>query len=543
MKLNKNDIRKRGSMLMDSLLAVGVVAVMVTMFAVNNQREAQSQQDRMMASRTEIITNNAKAYLSEQYDDIRDEMANTVDASMSSSDPIYRVLTMNDLADRGYMSEGMLSGRSEYGHEYSLIIRGVLRSDTNWPQDVITVADRDSLNTPDANGTNKLINGIYKTDDDEMDLEAVIITHGGEAIPVRRGGAITGFSGNPTMGYIEEDPDTSDLIASGNLGSFRTPIYPWTDLGVTTSTGHLLSLVSMTGTGASTGKQDHRPYLRRCFDLTDPIEQEQCLNDGNDMYSNVVFNIPDGDSGASRTFGDYPGMEGLKKIACRENDWAPATSSIGASYDGEISSGGFTTNTDMIYIDCADTVFSDNVNIQNGDLTVEEGDLNVATGNIELNGNNIENNLIMASGEGLNGEPLPTNPVTEMCPLRDDGTRMEYKVQAWVNGLIEPAARPISGYRLSFRTGGSRPMTLAANPDPGTGQFVADVITFINEDNCNQVSDDVLTPANLAGGMDLSSFDASGVYSGCSGDAGDEYPDAFMLNNGQARVSYAVYCE
>ena len=534
-QLQKNrtgESRKRGAMLTDALLSLGVIMMIIVMFAYNNQREAQSQQDRMTAMRVEMISDAAKSYVGEQYDEIRETMAESGGAATL-------VLTLAELSDTGYLSGSTVTGAAGnvFEQDYRLFIRGVLRSDTNWPQATLSAADIASLNAPDANGVPRLINGLFTPSDDEMDLEAILLSEGGNPIPLRRGSNITGYSGNPTMGYIREEGGV--LTATGNLGSFQMPLTPWeTDLGAVAEEGHLLTLISLSdGVPRNGGNANIRGALQRCYDLASDSEREACLQDGNNMYSNVVFSHI---AGATLPFDEYPGIEGLKKIACRTPDSSTRpTGDIDSSFD-------------MIYVDCGEVVISDNLSIQNGDLNVQEGDINVENGTIILNGNEISDNLIMAHGEGSNGQTLPASPLTEQCPLRADGTRMNYKVQVWVTEMIESVGRPLAGHRVSFRDG----------PDPATGQFVLDVVGFVNEDFCRNVSGSTLSPGNVGRNMTISNFsdstDGSGLQyytgglcgseQGLAGD-GDGYPDAFYLNDtaassgAHARIQYAVYCE
>lgn len=538
-------IRKRGLMA-EVMLSLVVLSMVIVVMAVNSQRESLDQQDRMMAARTEILANAAKAYVGEQYDFIRETMT-TTSGAVDPSEPAVMVLTMEELAEAGYLSDALISGGTgnDFGHDYRLFIRGVLRGDSGWPQSTLTMGQVVALNTADLNGYPLLTNGVYNASDDELDLESVLISEGGQPIgdgvvALRRGANVTSHSANPTMGFIQADPSTGELVAYGNLGAFQMPLAPWTDMGSTAQAGHFLTLVSLSdgsgsGAGGGGGSTDIRGALRRCEDLVDATEREICFADGNDMYSNIVFNTV-----AGADYSEYPGIEGLKKIACREAD---ATGS---------PSGLVEDDTDLLYIDCATVQVSDNLTVQGGDLLVEQGDVSIENGTLVINGNEISNNLIMAQGQGLNGQTLPAAPITdEMCPRREDGTARSFKVQAWVSGLIEPVGRPIAGYRISMRTAGNpRGMSLAENPDPATGQFIADVITFVNEDHCtNVISGNILEPNNVAGTMTDSDFTpiaGEHVFNAClngGSTSPDTYPDAYFLNDNYATVNYAVYCE
>lgn len=522
--------RKRGLSLAEIMLSLVLVSAMFIAMALNAQREASDQKDRMMAARTDIVTNSAKSYVGEQYDNIREELT-TVNGAVDPSATVSKIMTLEELAEAGYFSDSLLSnsGGNDLRQDYRLFIRGVRRSDTSWPQATLNMGDLASLNVPDANGKPTLTNGIYSPTDDEMDLESVVITEGGDTVgsglvALRRGTNITSRSGNPTMGFIQEEPPGSGiLVATGNLGAFNMPIDPWAELGSTTSAGHFLTLVSLSdgaGGGGGGGSADLRGALRRCEDLTDPTDKETCLADGNKMYSNIVFNT----TGAA-DYEEYPGIQGLKKVACREPD------------GGNRPSGPVDENTDLIYIDCADVRISDNLTVESGNLQVDQGDVVVGEGTVTINGNEISNNLIMAQGEGLNGKPLPAAPITdEVCPKKDDGTNRTFKVQAWVTGLIEPVGRPLAGYRISLRD----------DADPATGQFTADVIGFVNEDVCTNVNGTQLTPGNAARDMEPGDFNTDNVYSECQSGplAGtDSYPDAYFLNDRNATIGYAVYCE
>lgn len=545
--LRRAAVRKRGLSMAEVMLSLVVLSMIIIVMAVNSQRESQLQQDRMTAGRIEILANAAKAYVGEQYDDIREQISEASGA-VDPMEPAAMIITMEDLSNAGYLSTSLLSGSSgeRFGQEYRLFIRGVLRSDSNWPQETVTKGQIATLNVPDANGNPTLLNGTYSATDDEMDLESVLLSEGGSPIgegvvALRHGASITSYSGNPTMGFIQENPDTGDLIAYGNLGNFKMPLSPWTDLGSTAQAGHFLTLVSLSNSGGGGiglghgGTTDLRSTLRRCTDLVDASERLSCIEDGNKMYSSIVFNTI-----AGAPFDQYPGIEGLKKVACREPD------------NPERPTGTIDSDTDVLYIDCGDVRVSDNLTVQGGDLLVEQGDVTISNGTLTINGNEISNNLIMAQGESLNGKTLPPNPLTdEMCPLRPDGVRRSFKVRAWVTGLIEPVGRPLAGYRISMRSASSpRGLELASNPDPVTGQFVADVITFVNEDHCtNVLPGDILDPNNKAGTMnewDFTEVGGQSVFDEClSGPhAGpDGFPDAYFINNYKASISYAVYCE
>lgn len=527
--------RKRGATLMDALLAIGILMGILVMMAVNDQREAQRQQDRLTAARVEILANVAKTYVGDQYDNIREDLTT---ATGFPGDVAAIVMTIQDLADVGYVPSGVNGGANAdfYGQDYRLFMRAVLRSDPSFPQNPVTTAEIAAKNGPDANGNPTLTNGIYSSTDDEMDIEAVLISEGGTPIPLRRGPNITANSGNPTMGYIVPNA-AGDLIASGNLGAFEMPLEPWTNLGSTATSGGLLTLISLsdgnnTSPNSTGGSADIRGALRRCDDLTDPTQKQTCIDDANNMYSTIVFsNI----TGATPDFDDYPGIEGLKKISCRENDSAGRPT------------GAIDENFDVIYIDCGNVIMSDNLVLQNGDLSIEQGNADIENGVLTLNGNEIGNNLIMASGESTNLALMPNTPLTEQCPLRSDGTRMSYKAQAWVSNIIEPVGRPLAGYRMT-----------APTIDSVSGQFQVDVISFVNEDYCQNVdvTGTILSPNNVTKNMDLSNF-TSGYYDDNDGNAlnnacgpvqgdagdGDGYPDAYYLNPGQAQIQYAIYCE
>lgn len=527
MRNQRQKSRKMGAMLMDAALAIGILMMIIVMMAINNQRESQSQQDRLTAARMEMFANMSKAYVGEQYDAIREEL---VDGSALPGSVAATILTMDDLVDAGYVSGSLLSTTSTdaFGQEYRLFIRAVLRSDPNFPQATLTTSDIAVLNGPDLNGVPTLLNGIFSATDDEMDLEAVLLSEGGTPIPLRRGPNITANSGNPTMGYIMGD--AGDLTAGGNLGAFQMPLAPWIDLGAAPQAGGLLTLISLsdgnTGGGGANASANIRGALRRCDDLTDPAQKEQCLADGNNMYSSIVFSNV---SGQTPDFDQYPGIEGLKKIACREGD-----------ADGR-PTGPIDETFDVIYLDCGNVVLSENLTLQDGDLMVQQGDLSVENGTIILNGNEIGDNLIMASGEGTNLSTLPATPLTEICPLRADGTQMTYRVQAWVSNIIEPVGRPLAGYRMTT------PTLDASN------QFEVDVISFVNEDFCENVdpTGTLLTPNNTDKDMDFGDFAGQvfmgsgsrcGANEGEAGD-GDGFPDAYYLNPGQAQIQYAIYCE
>lgn len=562
--IRKRALRKRGVGVNEAMFGILIFGVFAAVIAQMGWEEQQKITDRSTSFQFVTISNAAKSYVAAENKRIRaDFLADLADGTVSPAQALHRSIGVSDLITAGYLPGAVASmgdaSTNYYGQSYEIWIRGVLRSDTAWPQDTVTKSSLGPLNLSDMNGSPMLTNGIFDLSegDDELDLEAVLITVGGDEIPLDRGGRVVEYAQSPTIGMIYDEGGGA-IKASGVRGNFSMPGDPWTDLGAVLEQGRLLGLlwISEANLASLAEASSIKGALRRCDDILDDTERDACLNDGNKMWSDIVMT----QRPAAMTVAEAPGLYGLKNLGCRDRSQSGFITGPAGSqtiHDDpsatDPSAPGY-ESTSILLIDCDTTRVSGDVAVS-GDVTAEVVN---ATSDLQIAGDSIGDKLIIASGTVLNGETSPA-PVNQ-CPIPVGGTDpLPYKIDFWVAGMVETIGRPIAGFRTYEDLSAAAP----ANRDfvdPVTGTFRTSVMAFVGDDNCVNVSGGVITPIHDADTGDFSLYGTAPnqqyVHNDCrpgSGSpfagtdvggfvTGDGYPDIYRLLDGQARIGYQISC-
>ena len=583
-------LRKRGITIDSVMLGLVVALAVMPQIMGMVKRSYDIQQDETTGAELEVVADAARGYVSDRYDDIRRSLiARANDPAVNANAPLTIVLTPEDLALNGYLSRAFITAtadpRNYEGQSYRLMIRAVLRSDSGFPQSTLTKDQIVTLGGAVSDrGTNSLNDNVVDsaTGNDEMDIESVMVTTGGDPFLPIRAARVAAATKSPVVTDIRED--SGDLVAVGNQGNFEIPLSEWQDIaadnGLDIEAGHLLSVVSLSGysgygAGGGNGETvDYRRTLLRCYGLTEgSSDYETCLEDNNDLWTHIVFNdLPDG---------SRPGIYNVGQITCDGDESAAiagtdnvlsincGTVAIGGNVtannaslaedlsltggDSQISMGGDNASINMTGSDAGVAITGENGRI---DVAGENGVLAVSgdNGRIELQGNNIAEHLVLSSGVVAVGEsiPFPATNVRNMCP--SGRVQPHYTV----TGAIESAGRAISGYR-----------THVANDN------IARIIFFTSEDFCSTgraTAASPLTPLDIDG-WDASDYEPgtyvqtvnnpdgsitssypNAPYAGAPlsclnkpadvvlGSQADGYPDAYWVGDGQGLVRYEFMC-
>lgn len=546
-RLERRALRKRGGT-NDAIMGMIIVGMTVTGISMMLYQQNKKVEDRATAVSFMIAADAAKKFMYNQHESIRREFSDMMtNGAIPGSQILFRNYDIADLVAAGALPGGLSGIDNKYNHDYELWVRAVRRSDTAWPQANLTKSSAATYNVPDANGNPSLFNGNYATGDDEVDLEAILISTGGTAIPMVNGGRIIEYTESLTTGVIYENP-TNTFNASGLRGNFQLPGVRWRTLGAPLQDDHLLSLIWLSEANFSTsGGNDLRGALRRCDDIADTTERNTCIADGNMMYSDIIMT----QRPSATTIAELPGLYGMKNVACRDK----------ASSSFLSSQGGAAANSNLMLIDCSTVRFANDVSV-GGDLTADTVTADtVTTDGLTLDGNDVFNNLVIASGTIANGVLFDASAVgLEACPAQANGAASQYKFDFWLNGMVETVGRSISGYRVYQHPVGDQ-------QNATTGDFRMSVMAFVDEDHCRNVSGSTVTPIENATNGDFVLYGtapnleyvhrqclpaghpqaiAASTFKGTDSGGmvvGDGYPDVYRLLPQQAIISYQISCK
>ena len=559
--------RKMGVSLESVMLGVVVALFMLPQMTTMMKNSYDNNQDTIAGRQFETMADASRGYLNERYDTLRREfLLRANDPTFDSNTPLVMVLTPEDLALNGYLSRGYVTATADpvnyRNQSYRLIMRGVSVADAGFPQRTLTKDDIVSIGGPvSPEGNNELNDNVVDDTEgnDEMGIESILVTVGGEQIETVRAARIIATTESPVATDIRMYDDV--MRALGAQGNFELPLGPWQDIalanGFEIEPGRLLSVVSLTGIGGGNGNEaDMRQALLRCYDIPENTpEYTSCIQDGNNMYASIVFHDVPGRG--------KPGIYNLGNIDCRDPadpamPYTPVDPDRLTINCETVVIGGDLTVRDVTARDIgARDISATNITAENVDTDVLSSD------SILLNDNDISNHLIIGSGVVPVGEtvPQPTPEELAMCPSGN------LDVNYGVSGMIENVGRAISGYR----------------PYVDESDDLARIIVFTNEDFCPTMAPGGVSPLgpmlaglsegdpdfeefgfepgtlSVANGVDgagnpvyiYPNAQYTGVPRAClvggvdtevSSTLADGYPDAYWVGDGQGLVSYQFTC-
>ena len=265
--------RKRGTTLIELVLYISIATVMLT-FSIGLLREEQVRRERTaLAAELQQVTTALQTYVSANYDSIRARLFSQTDVDKE----LIKAYGMQDVVAQGYLpaifAQTGTTPKSFVGSlQYGLVVRAVKRSESkkyasgSFPP---TQTRTDAMTEPGYKLTdNKYVEdpktGAVKPEDDEIDLEALLITISSDPcriVPAAHGPRIVSQSETNAAGYVtglgeeqevpdtcsaevqsnlawgeigaDATPDETPLMATGPYGGWRLPLEPYADLVLT----------------------------------------------------------------------------------------------------------------------------------------------------------------------------------------------------------------------------------------------------------------------------------------------------------------------
>lgn len=305
--------RNRGISLIEGVLYLGIASSVIVLSAQMMATENNRQEEITTASQLSMFLAASQSYVATEYDSIRDQLL----ATSSATGAAELSVSMSALATAGYLPESFAADTTNtFGQDYALLMRAVSVQDVSVPAATMTTLQIDA----DADGTIDTHLLDRDNTNNEMTIESILVSYGGEAIPTTRGAPITVRSERPTAGFVE-----IEHFSRGAYGAFEFNISGFQDLPEYPSVGHFASIVSLSRflsldliEGDSSSVIGVDDPLRRCQQiLLDPGHTvasplyAQCLAT-NHIYSQVVFNTYDIDGDGNPD--TFPGISGLMDL-------------------------------------------------------------------------------------------------------------------------------------------------------------------------------------------------------------------------------------
>jgi hypothetical protein len=240
-------------------------------FSIGLLREEQVRRERTaLAAELQQVTTAAQTYVSANYESIR--------AQLLSDTPVngdlIKAYGMHTLVAQGYLpailAQTGTTPKSFVGSlQYGLVVRAVKRSDKGYATGTFPVTQKRTAAMTDPGSKltdNKYVEdpktGAVKPDDDEIDLEALLVTISSDPcriVPAAQGPRIVSQSETNAAGYVtglgsgetipttcSDDvksnlawngigPGETALMAIGPYGGWRLPLEPYKDLVLTSA--------------------------------------------------------------------------------------------------------------------------------------------------------------------------------------------------------------------------------------------------------------------------------------------------------------------
>lgn len=361
--------RRRGSLLVDIMLGMTIIMSLVGLSAQYTGQQSEHTRQLQIATEHDALLRGARGLVTVKLGEVRRKVF--ADGGVS-------VYSMNDLSQQGLLPPGFDGGvlRRIYGKDMSLLVRAVRRNDTANPKATMTLAQmRDPSDPSRINPI--LIDGV--TSNDEMDFEALLVSHGGTPIPRSAGGGIISRMESPFGGYM-----TTNTLASGSYGSLQINTTPFNALSQRPRQGDLASVVALSNFDVLAEGKLKDAFLR-CEGLnTGSDDYQECLGN-NRVYTDLILQHSDTDNNG--TPDRFPALRGVTALDCAPDGTTTGTAS-------------------QFRINCATTQMTGNLNV---------------TGNTTVSGNSTVAGSISVAGK--------TNVVG---PLRTTASRMNFEEKPFI---------------------------------------------------------------------------------------------------------------
>lgn len=310
---------ERGTTLLETALAAALMgSLLVFINAIVNEEMAR-QRDQSLGQQLHLMTKFAHRYLKNEFLQVQNQLA-----SLSTTDAIAEI-SMKTLIDEGYLPSSFGQNGKYMNSEnqtFAILVRGVSRLDKEYPQQTLKVAAIDA--DDDDKVDSKFVDG--DTTNDEMDIEALLVTSGGKPLDPQHGHPAVLAADLATAGYVQ-----TAGIAKGPFGNWSMDISAFASLDGYPKVGRFVSLLALSGFGVldfwdkttNNGNNTLRDNLfERCPSFTGQALAECIAN--NDVYTNLRFRAIDSDDDGKDD--RFPEISGLLKMACASTNTELAVS-------------------------------------------------------------------------------------------------------------------------------------------------------------------------------------------------------------------------
>lgn len=400
---------QRGISLIEVVLSLTVMLSVIGLVANMTYDESRRQEDVATAAQMTLLMNASQQYVASEYDNIRNQLLSAARTNGAAEISI----SMESLVGFGYLPDVYTeSSANPFGQEYAILMRAVSVLDTAVPQVTMTASQIDA----DADGAIDPYLLDLNNSNDEMTIEAILVTSGGNPVPAHRGPPISVRTGKTTAGFVG-----SDGLARGPYGSFVFDVSGFADFPNRPIEGSFVNIIALSrfstidATGASNGGgvQD---ALQRCVGILDEPGQspdtplyQTCLS-GQNVYNDIVFNSYDFDGDGIIDY--VPGISNVGNI-----NMAGGTDTTGDGFPDQFSA--ITGAYDITLGAPVDTTGDGNPDRFSGIRNVSRLDCAETTGisvsgllvidcdTIALNGNvNVQDDLIVGGNQTISGSLL-----------------------------------------------------------------------------------------------------------------------------------------
>ena len=364
---DEDNIAERGATLLEAAFVVTLFGSLLVFANMLLSEELERRRSISLGLDLRLTASAAQSYAALNYEALIERFS-----GLGDGEAMYSI-GMQELASSGFLPAEFIENgehRNSFGQRYSLLLRGVNRTDAASPKSTMAVADIDS--DSDGNVDPALRDG--NPSNGELDLEAILVTSGGDRVAPTSGNPAIIASEMASAGYIQETG-----IARGPYGTWQLDISPFSSLEDYPAKERFAFLVALSGAGvlkdgqfALSGAAGHP--LERCIGATRDRLAECAMT--NEVHGEIAFGGPADATLVSK------GLNTISNVYSIEMG-PPVDSSNNGAVDlhsvisglAELGCGAGTSNSFIsgtLIIDCADVQFAGSAEVS-ADLTVGGG--------------------------------------------------------------------------------------------------------------------------------------------------------------------------
>ena len=374
----EDNIVERGATLLEAAFVVTLFGSLLVFANMLLSEELERRRSISLGLDLRLTASAAQSYAALNYEALIERFP-----GLGDGEAMYSV-GMQELASSGFLPDEFIENgehRNSFGQRYRLLLRGVNRSDAGNPKSTMAVVDIDA--DADGNVDPALRDG--NPSNGELDLEAILVTSGGDPVVPTSGNPAIIASEMASSGYIQETG-----IARGPYGSWQLDISPYSSLEDYPAKERFAFLVALSGAGvlkdgqfALSGAAGHP--LERCIGASRDRLAECAMT--NEVHGEIAFGGPADAALVSKglnTISNVYSIEMGQPVDSSKNgsiDLHSVISGLAELGCGAGASNSFISGT--LIIDCADVRFTGNAEVS-ADLSVG-GDAQIG-GDLDIDG-------------------------------------------------------------------------------------------------------------------------------------------------------------